>query len=147
MQYQVVDFMAPIFGIGAGKEVVLSMVNGVPTCSSITQDDIDATTIEVYDFICCLKSEPIKRPKQTKQSKKGKRGQDATHTGASYEEPAPGNMAPIQQILDGMMGPWKGRVLIKNRDECPPCPACDYSRVAEYADVVAEHRAGQCDCC
>lgn len=35
------------------------------------------------------------------------------------------SLAPFQAVLDKMVGPWKGQVLLKRREETPPCTACD----------------------
>jgi hypothetical protein len=37
------------------------------------------------------------------------------------------DLAPIQAALDARLGRWKGRVILKNDEECSPCSACGRS--------------------
>jgi hypothetical protein len=32
----------------------------------------------------------------------------------------------IQKLLDQTIDRWKGRVILKNREDCPPCSACGF---------------------
>jgi hypothetical protein len=34
------------------------------------------------------------------------------------------DLALIQAALDTRLGQWRGRVILKNKEDCPPCSAC-----------------------
>jgi hypothetical protein len=37
------------------------------------------------------------------------------------------NLASLQKALDAVLGPWTGKVILKDKSECPPCSACGYA--------------------
>jgi len=44
----------------------------------------------------------------------------------------PTDLSRIQSILDGKIGRWKGKVFLKNREDCPPCSACGFEGFWKY---------------
>jgi hypothetical protein len=37
------------------------------------------------------------------------------------------NLAKLQKVLDTVLGPWTGKVILKEKSDCPPCSACGYA--------------------
>jgi hypothetical protein len=37
------------------------------------------------------------------------------------------NLAKLQKALDTVLGPWTGKVVLKDKSDCPPCSACGYA--------------------
>ena len=83
----------------------------------ITTEAAQNTTIEVYDFIRHVRIHPPEvRPPWPFYH--GKALELADRPAESLEM--------VQETLERLMQPeWKGRVRLKNREEAPPCAACD----------------------
>jgi hypothetical protein len=105
-----VEDLLPIFAQFESKLSVFSMNGDEPVLRRLDPVDIASTAIEIYDFIRCEKS----------------------------DSKDPGDITPVQLALDRRLGPWSGRVTIRNREDCPACPACGYDRKAEYYDEEQE---------
>jgi hypothetical protein len=39
----------------------------------------------------------------------------------------PSDLTHIQRLFDERIGRWKGKVFLKNREDCPPCSACGFA--------------------
>jgi len=65
------------------------------------------TKIELYDFL--------------RQSNRADDTQDPKHGGKR-----PSNMAHVQSLFEERLGGWKGKVFLKNKEDCPPCSACGF---------------------
>lgn len=37
------------------------------------------------------------------------------------------NLAKLQKVLDTVLGPWAGKVILKSKSDCPPCSACGHT--------------------
>jgi hypothetical protein len=73
---------------------------------------IENTKIEIYDYI-----------------------RHCTFSGAADIQTAdsrPTDLSQIQALLDARIGRWKGRVFLKNREDCPPCSACGFEGFWKY---------------
>jgi hypothetical protein len=73
---------------------------------------IDNTKIEIYNYI-----------------------RHCTFSGAADIQTAdcrPTDLSQIQAILDARIGRWKGKVFLKNREDCPPCSACGFEGFWKY---------------
>lgn len=68
---------------------------------------LDNTRIEIYDYIRYFKFNSIMDP-------------------FPKSNDSPLDLAPIQSIFNENIGRWKGKVFLKNRNECPPCSACGF---------------------
>jgi len=44
----------------------------------------------------------------------------------------PTDLSEIQSVLDEKIGRWKGKVFLKNREDCPPCSACGFEGFWKY---------------
>jgi hypothetical protein len=40
---------------------------------------------------------------------------------------SPNDLIHIQRLFDERIGRWKGKVFLKNREDCPPCSACGFA--------------------
>jgi len=47
----------------------------------------------------------------------------------------PTDLSRVQSILDEKIGRWKGKVFLKNREDCPPCSACGFGGFWKYKKV------------
>lgn len=96
----------------------LRSAKGRKTCGSfITPEEAHETTIEIYDFIRHVQIHPplVKPPFPYFNGK----------ALGLADRPAE-SLESIQESLDSYMDSmWKGRVLLKNREEALPCEACD----------------------
>jgi hypothetical protein len=73
---------------------------------------IENTKIEIYDYI-----------------------RHCTFSGVADIQTAdsrPTDLSQLQSILDARIGRWKGKVLLKNREDCPPCSACGFEGFWKY---------------
>jgi hypothetical protein len=73
---------------------------------------IENTKIEIYDYI-----------------------RHCTFSGAADIQTAdsrPTDLSQIQALLDARIGRWKGKVFLKNREDCPPCSACGFEGFWKY---------------
>ena len=76
--------------------------------------DIGSTTLEICDYVRYRATPPDGRPEL------------AWARGHSYRACQPAaTMVPFQALLDeALPEKWKGRVIMKDREEAPPCTAC-----------------------
>lgn len=87
--------------------------------------DLDGTKLEIYDYIRYVDPVP------------GNRAEDNTAI-ARASRPATSLMR-IQSLLDEALPKWwKGRVLLKNREEAPPCTACGLDIEEQWEDIIAD---------
>jgi hypothetical protein len=87
--------------------------------SDTVTDRIEQTTIEIYNYIRHVNMQKVIRRLVTD-------GGDGSIL--------PSDLRHIQKLLDSMLGKWKGRVILKNREDCPPCSACGFpGHWASYA--------------
>jgi len=90
----------------------------------LSQSDIDSTTIEIYDFVRSYDAAPPSENEEARRSHVYDGGREM------------GDVATIQRWIDGMIGGFKGRIVYKDREDCPVCPACGYDWLAEQRESM-----------
>jgi hypothetical protein len=85
--------------------------------------DLGQTKLEFYDYIRYV--DPVDEITLKSEGPTGRACRPAT------------SLARIQAVLDDRLPEcWKGRVILKNREEAPPCTACGLNLMEQWKDVV-----------
>lgn len=94
----------------------LTLTDDVPIVNDQLDNDFDfgTTTLEIYDYVRYRATPSDGRPKLNPAR------------GHSYRACQPAaTMAPFQALLDeALPKKWKARVIMKDREDAPPCTAC-----------------------
>ena len=94
-------FMSPLVAMLLDR-MVLDVSSDTHHYGTFGSVSLDKTTIEVYDYIRHFNlSDTRKDP--------------------------PSDLRHIQRKFEETIGRWKGKVFLKNREDCPPCSACGFA--------------------
>jgi len=122
--------------------LVISLKDGEQSMASEADGDVDlgSTTLELYDYVRYRATPPDGRPKLVFT-----RGQSLRAS-----QPA-ATMAPFQALLEKALPKrWKGRVVLKDREDAPPCTACGLNIKEQWDYTVdlmghANRNVGRCE--
>lgn len=93
--------MAPLHAMLQDRPVMHINARGHQQ-SSLSSVSLADTRIEVYDYI-----------RHTNLTK-------------AIDDDLPSDIGHIQSMFNAELGQWKGKVFLKNREDCPPCSACGF---------------------
>jgi hypothetical protein len=106
-----VSFMSPLEEMFGGIPVIQATADGYEAVPFDTVS-LDNTRVEIYDYV-----------------------RHCTFSDMSDMKTAdsrPTDLSEIQSIFDERIGSWKGKVFLKNREDCPPCSACGFEGFWKY---------------
>jgi hypothetical protein len=112
------------------KSIVLTPNMGESERDSLDEYSLKDTIIELYDYIRFVK--PVKDDDDPFTVKRG-------YTARACRPAQP--LDDIQKELDRALPQrWKGKVILKHREEAPPCTACGLNLMEEWKDKMKTSR-------
>jgi len=98
---QLAYFVAPMMTM-LGPRLVQHVKSSGHEYISFNSVSLNDTRLEMYDYI--------------------------RHTSLlDRNDDSPNDLIHIQRLFDERIGRWKGKVFLKNREDCPPCSACGFA--------------------
>ena len=139
---EILESVNPLGSITLCKQVLVSLsTRGGPMRFedlSKHKDAIKETTIEVYGIVKFVMLSETEMIKQEAESRALANSKIPDRNKAFAQRPA-ASLMPLQVMFDDIdqfAGPWKGRIKLKNMEDCPPCTACDLDCQEQWRRTV-----------
>lgn len=124
------DFLSLFLGLFHPSRTQVLCLGDIVQCSDLNDVDMGDTKVGIYNYVRLVDDPSRGQAKGTGKSKaKGKQAD-----GKAIGSAPPLSLARLQGVLDRCVHPkWRGRVILKDREDAPPCDSCGLHPEEEFS--------------